>query len=139
VTQQGNPVVVVQRRRPPHELLLLIGHVFLGAYYLIGAPAPASIAASQPSWSVHVWAAGMLISGVAGLIGLARGRSVMRALRLEAAAMDIGAGVLVFYAVSLFAFAGADAMGAGATLVLWAAANLWRARQISRELREVAP
>lgn len=124
-------------KRSPHELLLLVAAAIIGVSYTLGAPPPTSISATQPAWAVRAWAVAMLISGVAGLVGNMLHRDPMRSLRLTGGAMDLGAAAMVLYTVSLFAYAGGRAIAAGVTFGLWAAANLWRAHQLRRELREL--
>lgn len=134
--RRSAPTILV-RRAAPHKLLLLVVSAVLGASYVLGVPPPTSIAATQPGWVIHMWAVAMLVSGAAGLWASVW-RNVARALRLEAGAMDLGAAAMLLYAMSLFAYAGwTRALASGITFGLWAAANLWRAQQIRRDLREI--
>jgi hypothetical protein len=124
-------VVVVSGRHRPHEILLLAVSVLVGAAYTFGAPPPTSLAASMPHWAVRVWATGLALSGVVGLVGVA-GRSTW-ALQVEQAAMLIGAAALVWYTAAL-APLGWRALFAEAVFGAWAVANLVRARQIRQDL-----
>jgi hypothetical protein len=131
------PILLVTRPAP-HKILLLVVSLVLGASYLIGVPPPTSIAATQPAWVIHVWAGAMLLSGSAGLFAAFWRPAATRALRMEGGAMDLGAAAMLLYAVSLVAYAGwTRALASGVTFGLWAAANLWRSRQIRRDLREL--
>jgi hypothetical protein len=129
------PVVVVTGRHRPHEQLLLAYGTFSGAIYLLGAPPPTSLAAVTPHWLVLLWSAGLVISGVVGLVGC--WLRAERGLRLELGGMMVGAGSLLIYVVSVFAFAGPRALFAGGVVGMWAAADLWRAWQCHRDLREI--
>lgn len=125
-------MVVVAGRHRPHELLLLVVSLITGLAYTIGAPPPTSIAALMPAWALHVWSAGLLLSGVIGLVG-----AVVRqawALQVEQAAMLIGASALIWYTAAVAPF-GWRALLAGLISTAWAGANLWRAWQIRQDLR----
>lgn len=128
----GRPLVVVSGRHRPHEILLLAVSVVTGVAYTIGAPPPTSITALMPGWALHVWSAGLVISGVVGLVGTISRR--VWALQLEQAAMLIGAGALIWYTAAVIPF-GWRSLFAGLISVAWAAANLARAEQIRRDLR----
>lgn len=128
---------VLVPRQAPHKLLLLLVSTILGLFYIFGSPAPATVAATQPVWVVHLWAVGLLLSGVAGFAGCFWLTDLRRALRLEASGMYLGASTMVLYAVSLFAYSGWRALGSGLTFALWSVANLWRLWQINRDLRDL--
>lgn len=128
----ARPLVVVSGRHRPHEILLLAVSVIVGVAYTIGAPPPTSITALMPGWALHVWSAGLVISGVVGLVGTISRR--VWALQLEQAAMLIGAGALIWYTAAVIPF-GWRSLFAGLISVAWAAANLARAEQIRRDLR----
>lgn len=139
MTQPGGPrpVVIVTGRHRPHQVLFVGLSFVLGMAYTVGAPPPQSLAALMPAWLVHVWAIGLLASGVLGGVSLAIADRPERGLWLEAAAMLIGAGALVVALVAIFVFAGWRGLfGAGITAA-WAGANLWRAWQIRRDLTAV--
>ena len=131
-------MLVLKRKHNPHQELLLVGSLITGAAYSFGAPPPASVSALLPVWQVHVWAAAMFVSGVAGMAGCYWRGDYIVARRLESGGMELGASVMLAYAGYLFAVAGGRALGAGVTFALWAAANLWRSVQIHQELKEVA-
>lgn len=127
----SRPVIIAGRHRP-HEVLLLAVSLMLGVAYTIGAPPPQSLTALLPGWAVHVWAAGMGVSGLIGLVGV-----VFRAgwaLQVEQAAMLIGAAAWAWYVAALLPF-GWRALLAITICGGWMAANLWRAWQIRNDLR----
>jgi hypothetical protein len=128
-------VVVIMGRHRPHEQLLLGLSTISGATYLLGAPPPTSVAAAMPMLGVKLWAGGLLISGVAGLVG--SWRHGERGMLLEQGGLLIGAAALVMYAVMAAAYAGWNASFAVGFGGAWAAANLWRARQSWGDLREL--
>lgn len=128
----GRPLVVVSGRHRPHELLLLAVSVVTGVAYTVGAPPPTSIAALMPAWALHVWSAGLAISGILGLVGALTRRGW--SLAVEQAGMLIGAASLVWYVGAVVPF-GWRGLYAGLVSLAWAAANLARAMQIRRDLR----
>lgn len=125
-------VVVLSGRRRPHEVLLLGVGVFSGTALAFGAPPPNSIVALLPHWAVMVWAVGLAIHGVIGLVGIFWRSS--RSLALEQAAMLIGIGALLWYIVAV-AQVGPRGLFAGLIPLGWAVANLIRALEIRHELR----
>lgn len=128
----GRPLVVVSGRHRPHELLLLAVSVITGAAYTVGAPPPTSVAALMPTWALHVWSAGLVISGALGLVGALTRRGW--SLAVEQAGMLIGAAALVWYVGAVVPF-GWRGLFAGLISMAWAAANLARAVQIRNDLR----
>lgn len=126
------PLVVVSGRHRPHELLLLAVSLVIGVAYTIGAPPPESIAALLPAWALHVWSAGLALSGVVGLVGALTRRPW--SLGVEQAGMLIGAGALIWYTAALTTL-GLPALFAGTICAGWAAANIVRALQIRRDMR----
>jgi len=135
--ESPRPIVVVAGRSRPHELLLLGLSLLSGISYLLGAPPPGSITALMPAWEVHAWAAGLLASGLVGLVGCWwRGNHAL-GLGLEMGAMLIGSGALLLYSVAAFSLGGWRALFAGGIGVTWMAANLWRAGQIRYDLRQL--
>lgn len=126
------PVLIIARHRPPHELLLLAVSVVTGIAYTIGVPPPSSVAALLPHWAVLVWAGGLVVSGVIGLVAMVGRRLSM--LQAEQASMLFGAAALIWYTVALIPF-GAKALFAASISIAWAVANLARAVQIRHDLR----
>lgn len=130
----ARPVVLVTGRHRPHELLLLAVSVVLGAAYLLGSPPPASIASLMPRWVVDVWAAGLVVSGVAGLVGCFWRQDIVLGLGLEMGGMLIGAGAILIYCVAVIAVTGLAGAFTASLTGAWMAANLIRAGQIRRDL-----
>lgn len=128
----ARPLVVIAGRRSAHELLFLVVSLVVGIAYTIGSPPPTSVAALMPGWALHIWSAGLTLSGVLGLAGLLLRRSW--ALQVEQAGMLIGAAALVWYTASVVPF-GWKALLAGCISVAWALANVVTALQIRHDLR----
>lgn len=134
----GPRIVVISGRRHPHEVCLLAFATLIGVAYLAGAPRGSSLADLRP-WVVTVWAVMLVLGGVPGLIShlpALRARHFLRALSAEQAAMLIHSGAAVFYLSALITL-GPRALTAGGLVAAWGASNLWRAVQLSREIREV--
>lgn len=127
----SRPLVVVSGRHRPHELLLLAVSLVTGVAYTIGAPPPASVSALLPAWALHVWSAGLVVSGVVGLAGALTRR--WWSLQVEQAGMLLGAAALIWYTAAVVPF-GWRALLAGLISVAWALANVVRAVQIRRDL-----
>lgn len=122
-------------RHNPYEELMLALSVLLGVAYSFLVPAPTSVAATQPTLMIRLWAVGMAVSGVAGLVGCWWRSDIVRGLRLELAGLYIGAATLGLYAAAAFGYAGARALGSGLVLAAWAVAHLLRIVQINGDLR----
>lgn len=132
----ARPVLLLTGRHRPHELLLLAYSTLLGVGYLAqrGA-APASVAAVLPGPALMLWAAGLAVSGVVGLVGCWMHGE--RGMGFELGGLLINTGVLLIYVAAVFAAAGLRAVFAGGVVAAWAVANLWRAAQIDRDLRKL--
>ena len=77
------------------------------------------------------WAAGLVVSGVVGLVGCWwRGE---RGQILEAGGLLVGAGALLLYATAAISAAGLRALFPAGVTLAWFAANLWRLTQIRRD------
>lgn len=136
MTVAYRPIVVVTGRRRPHEQLFLAFGALSGAVYLIGAPPPASVAALMSPLLVKAWAGGLVLSGVVGLLGCWMHPSG-RSLRLEQGGMLIGAAALLVYTTAAFSLAGWRALFGGGIAAAWTVANLTRAWQADRDIRQL--
>lgn len=128
------PIVIVTGRHRPHQIAFLALSVLFGLAFTFGAPPPQSVAALMPQWLVALWAVGLLLSGVLGLVGIAAIRRVQTGLLLEVASMLLGAGALTIVTFAVFAYSGWKGFFGGGLCVAWAVANLVRAGQIRRDL-----
>ncbi len=136
----GGRLVILTGRHRPHELVLQALALILGAIYLVGVPAPTSVAALMPTWAVRLWAAGLLVSGLLSVLSLVVRRRAADELRIEQAAMLIGAAALVWVTYAVFVFAPTTrAFFSGGFCLAWALANWLRAEQCRRDARKVDP
>ena len=111
--------------------------VILGAAYLFTVPAPQSLAAIMPHWLVMTWAAAMVLSGAAGLIGSWWRGSPSSALELERGALLMSTGALALIGGASFVVNGWRAAFGGGLIVAWAAANLVRCWQIRTDVKKI--
>lgn len=134
--EPAQPVVLyIAGRARPHELFLLAVSAVTGVAYLVGVPPSTSLLAVVPIWQIRIWAVLMLASGIVGLLGsFYSRRHVEFGLQLEAAGMLMGSGAVLLLAAAAFTYAGWRSLGVGLTYGSWAAANLYRAWQIRRDL-----
>lgn len=129
-------IIVLTGRHRPHELLFLFLSALSGLVYMLGLPPPPASPESHISPSIiRVWAIGLFVSGVVGLVACLWPMDMVRSLYLELSSMLMGSGALLVYAASIATFGMRGAFGAGFTLT-WIAANLVRSAQIRSALRE---
>jgi len=133
----SRPVLVVAGRHRPHEIAFLLFSLMVGVAFTLGTAPPQSVAATMPEVTVRVWAIGLLVSGVVGLAAVLPPLDVRLSLQLEAGAMLIGAGALLVVTVAVFNYAGLRGLFGGGFCAAWLAANLVRAVQIHRDLRNI--
>lgn len=132
---EHRPIIITSKIRP-HELFLFAAQIVLGVGYLVTVPAPASLASLVPSWLVHVWAAGMLISGLAGMAATFLPYSV-RMLDLERGALLMSTGSLALIGGASLIVNGWRAFFAVAMIGFWAGANVARIVQIRRDAAQL--
>lgn len=103
---------------------------------------PPVVQAALPGWAGALWEAVLGCSGVLGLWACLWRQRLWRSLRVEQAALLMGAGPLTFYAAMIVlapSRAPVLARLVGAGLVgAWTTANAWRAYQIQSEAAELA-
>lgn len=125
-------------RQRPHEILLILLSAVLGVAYLFGAPPPESVVALVSPWLVHLWAAGLAVGGLLGIVALSGLGGTRRSLRIEQAAMLNTAAALCVAASAIAQAAGGRGFfGAGFSLA-WAMANVARAWMIQADIRRIA-
>lgn len=131
-------IVLVTGRHRPHELLLLAWSVLIGISYLARVPAPQSLAATVPRGIVLLWAGGLALSGIVGLVGCLWRGAVVVGLGLERGALIMSTAVLILIAAAIVSANGQRAVYSAGLTVAWGLANLVRCLQITQDLRQVA-
>jgi hypothetical protein len=131
------PIIVITGRGRPHELLFLAYPLVTGAAFLLGAPRPSSMGDELGAVWGYVWAVGLLLSGVVGLVGCFWRRDLIRGLLLERAGMLFGAAAALGYATQVYNVNGGRSLFGAGFCVAWAVANMVRAVQISNDLRSL--
>lgn len=117
--------------------MIVIWSAAVGALHFFTAPSPTSIDRLYPAWMTATW---YVLLGAGGLVGLAgvAWRSLIVTLYLERASMiAIGAGAGM-YALAVFYVGGWRAIVGGGLIACWSAASVWRAGQITLDLRAIA-
>lgn len=126
------PDVVVVTRKKPHELLLLVLSVLSGMAYFLEPDGKPDVIPVQVSIA---WAVLLMSSGLFGLLGVAIQRwQLLRGMRIERGALQLQAGLVIIYGSSLVAFVGWQSLVSLAAALVWAGANAWESRLISRDL-----
>lgn len=133
-------VVVVTGRRRPHELMLLAASAIVGAAFLLGAAPPPTtveqLLVARAGWVRPLWYALLAGSGLLGLVGCWLPDQVVGVL-LERAAMVLSTAAIVMWVLAIWWVAGPPGFGGLAFFALWGGANIWRAGQITGDLRRM--
>lgn len=138
-------MAVMINRRSPHTIVLLVYGLGTGGLALVRlAPLPLPVAAWLGSELSVVWECLMAAYGALGLYALLIRRvRIVLSLRLELAAMLIGAGPLLLYAVIIFTAALpvglAVRLFGGGLVGLFGLANLMRVWQLRSDLAGLLP
>lgn len=129
----------VRGRRSPFELLIYASAVISATAFIAGAaPAPGSLAAIMPTWSLWAWYPQLLLGGLVGVVSAVwPRRHLVMALLLARAALVLLAGALTTYTAAAFLTNGLRAIGGGLLIGAWAAASAWRAWQVHRDLHTI--
>lgn len=136
----GERLVILIGPLRPHEMVLQALSLLIGTAYLFVAPAPTSVAASLPPWAIHIWSAGLLVSGLLSVGSVTARRRIELGLRFEAAAMLFGAASLIWAGFAIFSFTTLGrGLLAGGFCLAWSVANVIRAAQCVRDLRRIRP
>lgn len=130
--------VVVRSGRHPHEVWIAFGLAALALYSLVFEPPSVSLDYALDRWQRVLWSTQVLFGAVVTLAGLAMDRRIALGLRVERigcllTALGIGTYITVLCNVSTFGRSGIVVTLACSV----AAAALHRARQVSRDLREL--
>lgn len=131
-------IVVAVAHPRPHEMFLLGVSVLLGVGYLVSTPAPASLAASVPRWTVLLWAGALAVSGVVGLLGCLWRGNITTGLGLERAALIMSTAALLLISAASLLVNGERAVFSLGLMGAWGLANVYRCVQIRRDLRQIA-
>lgn len=131
------PPVLVTRGRQPFEVTILVAAMACGLALLLADTRPASVAASMPVWLQSTWEVGLLVCGVAGLVGIWWPGALVSGLAVELGALFLLGALTAMYTIALFSVSAGQATAAGAFVAAVAVASWWRAGQIVRDLRRM--
>lgn len=130
--------LIVPGRQRPHQVILLIFATLAGLGYAFRqAPEPHSLDVYLSRWTLGIWYTLLLVGGIVGLVGSFWRRSPYRGLLMEWASMVMMTFALTMYAVAIFTSAGLAGLGAGGSVLAWAASCAWRWGQIRGDLRSL--
>jgi len=126
--------IVVTGRHRPHEVLFLALSTTAGAAYVAGLRPPTTLEQLVEPWVLWTWYLLLLSSGVIGLVSLVLA-DTYRALVLEQAAMTGQTAAPLLYGLALVASQNSAATFAVAFCLTWAAASVWRGRQVRQGIK----
>jgi hypothetical protein len=126
--------VIVTGRGRPHEVGLLVWGLVFGVLALLGAPRTLSLS-EWPPWAFYIWAVGLIVSGVVGILGCYWRGHIEVGLLYESAGMLIGSGGLLAPMIGAFQISGGKALFTAGLYATWAIMNACRVYQIHRDLQ----
>lgn len=133
---EPRPIIIISGKHRHHELLLLAFSVLAGVAFLLGAPRSA-VTQQLDETLVNVWAVGLTVSGVVGLLGCFWRNNLERSLLLERSGLLIGAGAVLGFAMQVYSVAGGRGLFTAGFYLAWALANVARSLQIGKDLRDM--
>jgi hypothetical protein len=128
--------LIVPGRQRPHQVIILAFATLSGvAFAFRQAPEPSSLDRYLSHWTLGIWYTLLLFGGVIGLAGSFWRRNPYKGLLMEWASMVMLTSALTLYAVAIFVAAGVAGLGAGGSVLAWAASCAWRWGQIRNDLK----
>jgi hypothetical protein len=128
--------LIVPGRQRPHQVIILAFCCVGGLVYAFRqAPEPKSLDSQVSPWVLGIWYTLLLVGGVVGLAGSFWRKDPYRGLLMEWASMVMLTSALTLYATAVFVSAGAAGLGAGGSVLAWAASCAWRWGQIRGDLK----
>lgn len=138
VIPTASKVFVITGRHRPHQLFLLLYGLTAGVLYAAGTiPLPITVQVYLAPWQQTLWVWSWIISGVAGLGGPMWRTNLEKGLRLEQGAMLLGSAPLATMAALSVTPVSWQAVIGVALIGAWALANLARAQQIAKDLKQI--
>ncbi|WP_326561357.1 hypothetical protein [Micromonospora sp. NBC_01796] len=132
------PAIRIRSGRHPFQITLLAATLACGLAQLIVDVRPRSVSTSMPILVQNVWEWGLVVVGIAGLLGIAwRGR-LSTGLGIELGAMFVLGTTTGMYAFALFAVSGTAALTSSTFIAAIAVGSGWRAVEILSDLRDLA-
>jgi hypothetical protein len=126
---------VLAGRHHPHEVMTIVWAVAVGVLHFTTDPPPNSLDTVYPAWLTGAWYLLLGVGGLLGFVGLWLWRRLLISMYLERASMIATAAGAAIYTLAIVYVGGWRAFVAGGLIACWSAACLWRAGQITLDLR----
>ncbi|MGI5149140.1 hypothetical protein ACQEVC_22710 [Plantactinospora sp. CA-294935] len=124
--------------RHPFEVTSLATAVVCGVLLVVLDSRPRSVSLAMPTLLEQVWAVGLIVTGIAGLSGVAWRGQPATGMGVELGALLSFGAVTGMYAIAVFVISGQPGLTAGLFIAAVAVASWWRCAQITRDLYRMA-
>ncbi|MEV4119853.1 hypothetical protein [Micromonospora sp. NPDC049645] len=128
----------IRSRHQPYEIAVLAAAPFCGVLLIILDVRPMSVQTSMPEPIQVAWELGLIAVGVGGLLGVLWPGRLSTGLGLELASVVVLGTITGMYAVALVVVSGRSAVVATSFVLAVTVGSLWRAAQITIDLRRLA-
>lgn len=130
------PIIVITGRQRPH-LLFMMGYSILFGLLVLAGPGSNPVLQELDPAARIAWAVSLGGSGLLSVVGCFWRGNVQRALSLERAGMLFNAMSIMIFAAFVYQYSANRAIFTSGICLAWAAANVYRAAQISKDLRSL--
>ncbi|MGW4465377.1 hypothetical protein [Micromonospora sp. NPDC004704] len=130
--------VMIVSGRHPFETTLLLAAIVCGSSLLVVDTRPLSVTVAMPLAVQATWEVGLIIAGLAGLVGIRWRGQLSTGLGVELGAIVLFGTTTGMYALAVFAITGLAGLAAGTFIAAASIASYWRCYQIIRDLRRLA-
>lgn len=131
------PIIIITGRQRPHLLFMQGYSILFGVIILAGGAGSNPVLRELDAVPRAVWAASLAASGLLSVVGCFWRSNIQRALSLERAGMLFNAMTILFFAGIVYQYGADRAIFTSGICLAWAAANVYRATQISKDLRSL--
>lgn len=132
------PPIVVTSGKTPFEVTILSATAAAGIALTLAGTRPRSVSEAMPTTVQVTWQAALVLTGVAGLVGVYWRGEVATGLGVELGAL-VGLGTATcMYTIALIAISGVQAIAAASFVSAIGVASWLRAAEIVRDLRRLA-
>lgn len=132
------PTIILATGRQRSHLVFMMGYsVLAGALILAAGPGSSPVLQEMDPTVRMLWAGSFTASGLLALAGCFWRGNLQRALSLERAGMLFNTMAVLALAALVYEYGGSRAFFTAGICIAWAAANVYRAAQISKDLRNL--
>ncbi|MEU2663319.1 hypothetical protein ACLQ20_04275 [Micromonospora sp. DT46] len=128
----------IRSRHQPFEIAIMATAPVCGVLLIVLDVRPQSVEMAMPGPIQAGWESGLIVAGVAGLLGVLWPGRLSTGLGIELASVLALGTITGMYAVALAVVAGAQGVAAMSFVVAVAVGSGWRAVQIALDLRRLA-